>query len=190
MSLNRVIGRGGTIPWHLPEDFKWFKRATLGSFVIMGRKTFESLGRPLPNRTNIVLTRAPRKLARDPAHAAVFGGAMVGGWVPRLGRASYQLGFERMDRRDVWLVRSVPRLLGALARERPARNVFVIGGAQVYAQLLPHCSDLYLSVVQREIEDGDAFFPECEADFTLHDIVLSTSEFEVRHFVRSATSEP
>ena len=185
MSLNRVIGRGGKIPWHLPEDFKWFKRATLGSFVIMGRKTFESLGKPLPNRTNIVLTRAPRRLAHDPAHSAIFGGATVGGWVPRLGRAAYQLGFERMDRRDVWLVRSIPRLLDALERERPARDVFVIGGAQVYERLLPHCSDLFLSVVQREIEDGDAFFPEFEAEFALRDILLSFPEFEVRHYVRA-----
>ena len=57
MSLNRVIGRGGQIPWHLPEDFRWFKRMTSGHVVLMGRKTFESLGKPLPNRTNIVLTR-------------------------------------------------------------------------------------------------------------------------------------
>jgi dihydrofolate reductase len=59
MSLNRVIGAGNKIPWHLPEDFKWFKRMTTGHVVIMGRKTFESIGRPLPNRTTIVLTRSP-----------------------------------------------------------------------------------------------------------------------------------
>ena len=57
MSLNRVIGAGNKIPWHLPEDFKWFKRMTSGNVVIMGRKTFESLGKPLPNRINIVLSR-------------------------------------------------------------------------------------------------------------------------------------
>jgi dihydrofolate reductase len=90
-----------------------------------------------------------------------------------------------MDRRDVWLVRSVPRLLDALAREQPAREVFVIGGAQVYARLLPHCTDLFLSVVQREIEGGDAFFPEFEGSFELRDVVLSFPEFEVRHYVRA-----
>src|SRR5438132_11171950 len=57
MSLNRVIGSGGKIPWHLPEDFRWFKQLTTGHVVVMGRKTFESLGKPLPNRTNIVVTR-------------------------------------------------------------------------------------------------------------------------------------
>ena len=57
MSLNRVIGSNGAIPWHLPDDFRWFKGMTLGHAVIMGRKTFESLGRPLPQRRNIVLSR-------------------------------------------------------------------------------------------------------------------------------------
>ncbi len=59
MSLNRVIGRGSQIPWHLPEDFKWFKKMTTGQIVVMGRKTFESIGRPLPNRTTWVLSRSP-----------------------------------------------------------------------------------------------------------------------------------
>ena len=58
MSLNRVIGAHNRIPWHLPEDFKWFKRLTTGHVVVMGRKTFESIGRPLPNRTTLVLTRS------------------------------------------------------------------------------------------------------------------------------------
>jgi dihydrofolate reductase len=58
MSENRVIGRGSEIPWHLPEDFKWFKQTTLGHVLVMGRKTFESIGRPLPGRETIVLTRS------------------------------------------------------------------------------------------------------------------------------------
>ena len=65
MSLNRVIGVGNKIPWHLPEDFKWFKKMTAGNVVIMGRKTFESLGKPLPKRINIVLTRH-RSTSRAP----------------------------------------------------------------------------------------------------------------------------
>src|ERR1700691_2850177 len=62
MSLNRVIGAGNKIPWHLPEDFKWFKQTTMGNVVVMGRKTFESLGQPLPNRKNLVLTKHPQRL--------------------------------------------------------------------------------------------------------------------------------
>lgn len=54
---NRVIGRDNSMPWHLPEDLKYFKRVTMGKPVVMGRKTFESIGRPLPGRLNIVITR-------------------------------------------------------------------------------------------------------------------------------------
>ena len=58
MASNRVIGRDGALPWHLPEDFKWFKKTTLGRPIIMGRKTWESIGRPLPGRRNIVVSRS------------------------------------------------------------------------------------------------------------------------------------
>lgn len=63
MSENRVIGKDGQLPWHLPEDFKWVKACTKGQAIAMGRKTFESMGRPLPGRTNIVLSRKPFKQA-------------------------------------------------------------------------------------------------------------------------------
>ncbi|MCI5107262.1 MAG: dihydrofolate reductase [Pseudomonadales bacterium] len=57
MAENRVIGRNNSLPWHLSEDLKYFKRVTMGSPIIMGRKTWESIGRPLPGRSNIVVTR-------------------------------------------------------------------------------------------------------------------------------------
>lgn len=57
MAQNRVIGREGKLPWHLPEDLKWFKKVTLGHGVLMGRKTFESIGKPLPGRVNFVVSR-------------------------------------------------------------------------------------------------------------------------------------
>ncbi|MGB4833799.1 MAG: dihydrofolate reductase, partial [Candidatus Moraniibacteriota bacterium] len=57
ISENRVIGNDGKIPWHLKDDFRRFKERTLGHVIIMGRKTYESIGRPLPGRTNIVITR-------------------------------------------------------------------------------------------------------------------------------------
>lgn len=59
MSENRTIGRDGDLPWRLPDDLKRFKRLTMGHAIIMGRKTFDSIGRPLPGRTNIVLSRDP-----------------------------------------------------------------------------------------------------------------------------------
>lgn len=63
MSVNRVIGRQGKLPWHLPEDLKWFKKLTLGQPVLMGRKTAESLEKPLPKRRNLVLSRSDSILA-------------------------------------------------------------------------------------------------------------------------------
>ena len=60
MSLNRVIGKDNTLPWHIPEELKWFKEATLGHILVMGRKTFESVGcKALPKRTTYVLSRSP-----------------------------------------------------------------------------------------------------------------------------------
>jgi dihydrofolate reductase len=59
MTPERIIGRDGTLPWHLPADLAFFKRTTSGHPIVMGRKTFESIGRPLPKRRNIVLTRDP-----------------------------------------------------------------------------------------------------------------------------------
>lgn len=92
MAGNRVIGRGLTIPWHLPEDFRWFKETTMGATLLMGRRTFESIGRPLPGRRTVVLSRghfgAPsgvavvssaEELEGLPGDGAVFvcGGAQV-----------------------------------------------------------------------------------------------------------------
>ncbi len=75
LSRNRVIGRDNALPWQLSEDLKYFKRVTMGKPILMGRKTFESIGRPLPGRTNIVLSRQPGfkpegvLLAADPQRA-------------------------------------------------------------------------------------------------------------------------
>jgi dihydrofolate reductase len=145
MSLNRVIGAGNRIPWHLPEDFKWFKKMTTGHVIIMGRKTFESIGRPLPNRTTVVLTRA--------SSAGIPGVLMV----PDL---------SRIDP-------SEPAFAG--------RTLFICGGAQVYEQALPLCSDLYLTLVNREVE-GDTFFPKFEDKFVLAEKLLETPEFSISHY--------
>ena len=185
MSLNRVIGRDGEIPWHLPEDFKWFKELTTGGIVLMGRKTFSSLPKPLPNRTNVVFTRGPRLLSHDAAFLAKCGDKpIVGNWGMRLRRQAFQLGFERIASREIWLVRGINRFLAALERCQPKREVFVIGGAQIYERLLPRCTDLYLTVVNREVE-GDAVFPPFDSLFSAdYRVVRKTADFEVRHYVR------
>lgn len=93
MARNRVIGRDNGLPWHLPADLQHFKRITMGKPMLMGRKTFESIGKPLPGRTNLVLTRdahwaspgvvpvhsieAALQASRDAAELAGIGGAQV-----------------------------------------------------------------------------------------------------------------
>src|ERR1044071_5307426 len=111
MSENRVIGAAGKIPWHLPEDFKWFKRMTTGQIIVMGRKTFESIGKPLPNRTTIVLSRSARPIPG---------------------------------------VRVISRL-SEIDLKTETREIFIRGGAQVYAEALPLCSDLYLTLVKQSV---------------------------------------
>lgn len=70
MSRNRVIGRDNALPWHLPEDLRHFRQLTLGKPVVMGRRTFESIGRPLPGRTNIVISASPGFVAPHGVHHA------------------------------------------------------------------------------------------------------------------------
>jgi dihydrofolate reductase len=90
MDPNRLIGRDGSLPWHLPEDLAFFKKTTLGHPVLMGRKTFESIGRPLPKRRNIVLTRdrswshpgvevihSPDEIPETEGNLFVIGGAEI-----------------------------------------------------------------------------------------------------------------
>ena len=141
MSENRVIGAANKIPWHLPEDFKWFKKMTTGNVIVMGRKTFESIGKPLPNRETIVLTR--------------------GQWQhPGVRTASD---------------------LSQIDPAKEARDIFICGGAQVYEQALPLCSDLYLTLVKRVVE-GDAFFPQFENQFELVAEILDCAEFKIVHY--------
>ncbi|MFP8835387.1 dihydrofolate reductase [Hydrogenophaga sp. XSHU_21] len=122
-AANGVIGRGNALPWHLPEDLAHFKRTTLGSPVIMGRKTWDSLParfRPLPGRQNIVLTR-------DPDWQAA--GALRAGSVA-----------------------------DAVAACGNAPEVWVIGGAEVYRQALPHAARVVVTEIAQSFE-GDAFAP-------------------------------
>lgn len=123
---NGVIGRDNTMPWHLPEDLRYFKRVTLGKPVIMGRNTWESLGKPLPGRDNIVITRNPDYYAD---------GATV------------------VNDLDTAL-----QLADTLAGTRGVDEMMVIGGAQVYAEALPHVNRAYITEIDADIE-GDTFFP-------------------------------
>ena len=120
-SANGVIGRDGDLPWHLPDDFAYFKRVTTGKPIVMGRRTWESLGRALPGRQNIVVTRQ---------HGYLADGADVCGSID----AALQLAGD-------------------------ADEVMVIGGGELYRQVLPRADRIYLTHVDCRI-DGDTFFPE------------------------------
>jgi dihydrofolate reductase len=144
MSLNRVIGSHNKIPWHLPEDFKWFKQTTTGHVIVMGRKTYESIGKPLPNRTTVVVSRSQAEIP----------GVEI---IPDLSQLDPQ---------------------GPLFH---GREVFICGGAEIYRQILPRCSELYLTLVKRVVE-GDTFFPEFEDQFSLVSEVMDREEFKILHY--------
>jgi dihydrofolate reductase len=116
-----AIGRGNALPWRLPDDLKRFKALTLGGPILMGRNTAQSLGRALPGRHNLVLSRSG---------AAPFEGMHV-----------------------------VDSIGAALAAAAGADELMVIGGGQVYAQLLARAERLLLTHVDTEVEDADVFFP-------------------------------
>lgn len=131
MARNGVIGRDNKLPWYLPEDLKYFKRVTTGKPVIMGRKTYDSIGRPLPNRTNIVVTRD--------AGLTLEGVKVVTSLEDALDIARAESVISDVD------------------------EVIVMGGAEIYAQALPHADRLYVTLVHAEVE-GDAVFPPINLD--------------------------
>ncbi|MEY4667367.1 MAG: hypothetical protein RL518_66 [Pseudomonadota bacterium] len=135
MDEGRVIGRDGGLPWHLPEDLAHFKAKTSGHFVLMGRKTWESLPpkfRPLPGRVNIVMSRTPTALS--------------------LPEGTY--GVSSID-----AALEIVKRLGT-----PQQILWCIGGAELYAAALPLCDELHLTLV-RGHHEGDARFPLFEERF-------------------------
>ncbi|WP_140936567.1 dihydrofolate reductase [Sphingobacterium lumbrici] len=118
---NNAIGKGNKMPWHLPNDFKYFKKNTLDHSIVMGRKTFESIGKALPERRNIVITRDLHYKAED-----------------------------------IDVANSLEEVLTYC---RDEREIFIIGGAEIYRQTLPLAQKVLLTRVHTTV-DGDAFFPE------------------------------
>lgn len=121
MDENRVIGYHNQLPWRLPEDLKFFKRVTMGHPIMMGRKTFESIGKPLPGRENIIVTR-DESYQKD--------GCAVMNSIE--GFMDYAKGKEE--------------------------EIFVIGGAEIFKEVLPKADKLYLTMIHHQFE-GDTFFP-------------------------------
>lgn len=125
MAQNRTIGMNNTLPWRCPEDLKHFKRLTMGHHIIMGRKTFDSIGQPLPGRTTVVVTRNLE--------------LQIAGCV---------------------MAHSLAEAIAACAGDS---EIFIVGGAELYAQALPLADTLYVTEIQQEIQ-GDAHFPDFNRD--------------------------
>lgn len=125
------IGKENQLIWHIPDDLKRFKALTMGRKIIMGRKTYESIGRPLPGRTNIVISRQANLL---------LPGCTV-----------------------------VSTIEQALALTLPDEEAFVIGGSEIYRQLMPLCKRLYLTRVFDRFE-ADAFFPALDDTWLIEKI--------------------
>lgn len=135
-----AIGNGGKLLFHISDDLKRFKALTKGHPVIMGRKTFESIGRPLPERTNIVITRNPNFRAKGITVAGSLDEALKKATTP------------------------LPPLLNQ-GGVGGGDEIFIIGGGEIYAQALPLCEKLLLTIVESDAE-GDVFFPDWRKDFT------------------------
>lgn len=141
-SKNRVIGKDNQLIWNVPGDLKRFKELTTGHPVLMGRKTFESIGRPLPNRTNIILTK------------------------------------DHTFKKDGCLIYNDWREVLPLYENQ---NIFVIGGGEIYKQLLPKADKIELTLIDKDFE-GDAFFPELGEDWIESEREsLSCSDFDYHY---------
>lgn len=128
MARNRVIGINNTLPWRLAADLQHFKALTMGHHIVMGRKTYESIGKPLPGRTTVIVTRD----ANYRAEGCLGGSCLV--------------------------ATSIDAAIAACGEDP---EIFFVGGAELYAQILPRADRLYLTEIQAEF-DGDAHFPEFE----------------------------
>ncbi|PIQ82953.1 MAG: dihydrofolate reductase [Candidatus Omnitrophica bacterium CG11_big_fil_rev_8_21_14_0_20_64_10] len=136
-SANGVIGAQNKLPWRLPADLAHFKQLTLGHPILMGRKTFESIGKPLPGRTNIVITRK-RGLTPEEVKGPGPGGG------------------ERGQATGALTAGSVERALELCAG---AEEIFVIGGAELFRQTLDRADRIYLTRIHADFE-GDTFLFE------------------------------
>ena len=126
-SENNVIGSKGDMPWHLPNDFKYFKNKTWGMPVIMGRKSYDALKKSLPGRINIVVTK----------------------------KTDFQP-------EDVFVVNNIEDAV-AKAKESDAKEIFVIGGGEIFKQTIDIVSRIYLTRVHATVE-GDTYYPEIKKD--------------------------
>jgi dihydrofolate reductase len=126
-STNNAIGKNGQLLWHLPKDLKFFKDSTWGMPVIMGRKTYEAVNRPLPGRINIVITAQ-----------------------------------QEWERAEVIVAKNLSEAL-LKAAETNCKEIFIIGGGEIYRQSMDIADRIYMTRVHAEL-DGDTYFPLIDRD--------------------------
>lgn len=134
---NRELGKNNKLLWDIPEDMEHFRSTTRGHAVIMGRKTYESIGHALPNRANIVITRDNTFTTPD----------------------------------GCFIVHSLEEAI-ILGKEKEQTELFIIGGANIYAQAMDVTDKLYITEVHQSFPEADTFFP----DYTRFSNKLSTRE--------------
>jgi len=137
MATNGVIGRDNTMPWHLPNDLRHFKHKTMGKPIIMGSNTLKSIGRPLPGRTNIILSKSLTLAAIE---------SMLTNSITQSKPYDWQ----------ILIAQSLPQAI-AMAQEID-KDIFVIGGGHVYEQSFQYATHLALTIIHSDIE-GDTYFP-------------------------------
>ncbi|MDO4497725.1 MAG: dihydrofolate reductase [Bacteroidales bacterium] len=140
-SENNVIGNKGTIPWHLSADLKYFRATTTGHAVIMGRKTYESIGRPLPGRRNIVVTRNADFQISDET-------------LMQMGMSNLKAADEGKPQASIEIYESLDEAL----KHAPADS-FVIGGGQIYNQAWAQADTYYITRVHTTVEEFDTTIP-------------------------------
>ncbi|TVR75019.1 MAG: dihydrofolate reductase [Marinilabiliales bacterium] len=168
MARNRVIGRNNSLIWHLPADLKYFKKTTMGRPVIMGRKTFESVGKPLPGRTNIIVTRREGYFAEGCLAAGSLEEAIEmakspgsnagdsGGSGPETGRHGNDQGGSGPE---TGRYANDPGGSGSGSNNTGAASeIFIAGGGEIYSQAMGIADRIYITRVHADFE-GDTLFP-------------------------------
>lgn len=157
-SLNGVIGNDNKIPWSCKEDMKRFKSLTLTNVVIMGRKTFESLDKPLVDRINVVVSSSQKE---------EFIEVMV-----------KSPGKEFTESTKLYKFNDLEKALEYVKRFRHIKKIFVIGGSTLYHQTLHLCKELFLTIIRDEVEGDTEFFAE---DLIKHMNSFNRSDIEYKN---------
>ncbi len=181
---NLALGNQGGLLWHISEDLKYFKRVTMGSPVIMGRKTFDSLGRALPGRLNVVITRNPKAV---PANGVVVASSLedalraASGAVSSSEAVCVDFPPETCAGMDSKGVSVEGGSVEVVSKDGSCGDVFIIGGGEIYRQALPLADRLYITRVHTVPAEADTYFPPIDPE--IWELVTSS---EVQHDEASA----